>query len=82
MFYFITAYQLTIFVLFLFLYNKIIFKDQLLNLSFFHYTYFFVFYFFGAGVLYADGGFENNYYFFSVTLYPLLRHAIRPVSHD
>ena len=72
MFYFITAYQLTIFVLFLFLYNKIIFKDQLLNLSFFHYTYFFVFYFFGAGVLYADGGFENNYYFFSVTLYPLI----------
>jgi len=72
MFYLIIAYQIVIFVLFVFLYNKILFKNGLLNLSFFHYTYYFVFYFLGAGVLYSVGGLENNLYFFSATLYPLI----------
>lgn len=72
MFLLITTYQIIIFALFVFLYNNIVVKNGLLNISFFHYIYYFVFYFFGAGVLYLNGGLENNLYFFSATLYPIV----------
>lgn len=66
------AYQCTILVVFLALYQRLLFSRGLIHISSFHFLYYFAFYFIGAATLYTDGGFENNRYYFSATLYPLV----------
>jgi len=53
-------------------YKRIAFVGGHPNLSIIHYIYYFAFYFLGAGTLFLDRGFENELYFFSATLYPLV----------
>lgn len=66
------VYQVAILVVFVALYQKLLFSRGLIHVASFHFFYYFVFYFIGAATLYADGGFTNGKYYFSVTLYPLV----------
>lgn len=66
------VYQLAILLVFVALYQKLLFSRGLIHVASFHFLYYFVFYFVGAATLYSEGGFTNGKYYFSVTLYPLI----------
>jgi hypothetical protein len=72
MFELLILYQTLIFIFFIYFYKKIIFGNNLIHISSFHFAYFFAFYFLGAAKLYVEGGLINHKYYFSVTLYPVV----------
>lgn len=72
MFEFIIFCQLFIFILFITLYKRLIFSNGLLNITAFHFLYYFIFYYFGAAELYNNGNMENDKYLLSVIIYPII----------
>lgn len=72
MFEIIISCQLFIFILFIILYKRLIFSHGLLNITAFHFIYYFIFYYFGAAELYINGGMINDKYLFSVVFYPII----------